>query len=123
MLALLALSFWVRVNLIENSELGFVCAEDWRNLRCVTRWTFMSFIHYKWPSYLVLFLGVLAAATRSALVAFVTVALGAVGLIVYAQDYAAVGFLLAVMTLARAQFDESREQHGAGQQEADGGPA
>lgn len=123
MLVLFAISFWVRVTLIENSELGFICAEDGKNLRCATRWAFMSFIHYKATSYLVLFFGVLAAATRSATVAFATVALGAVGLIVYAKDYAAVGFLLAVLTLARAQFEECREQHGAGQQQADGGPA
>ena len=115
-LALLAVSFWVRITLIENSELGFICAENPRTLECVTRWTFMSFIHYKGTSYFVLFLGVLAALTRSGPLGFLTGAIGAVGLIVYAKDHAAVGFLLGVLTLARAQFEEHRYQHGPGHQ-------
>jgi hypothetical protein len=121
--ALLGISFWVRVTLIENSELGFICADTPGAPICVTRWTFMSFIHYKGISYFVLFLGVLAAATRSGMLGFITGAIGAVGLIVYAKDHAAVGFLLGILTLARTQLEDYRYQHGSGQQQADDRPA
>lgn len=82
---------------------------------CKARWLFTLFIEYKAPSWLVLFLGVLAALTRSGLLGFLAGALGMIGLIVYAKDYAAVGFLLGVMTLARAQFDEYRHEHRSSQ--------
>jgi hypothetical protein len=114
MLALMALSFWVRTHLIENSELGFFCTNSGHTLACNARWLFMLFILYKGPSFLVLFLGLLATLTRSSLAGFLAGAIGIMALVVYAREYAAVGFLLGVLMLARAQFEERREQHGAG---------
>lgn len=127
MAVLMAVSFWVRGTLIESSEIGFVCAETPGTLQCRIRWLFMVFIHYKEPNFFVLFLGLLAAATRSGLLGFLTVAIGAVGLVVFSKDYVskdyiAVGFLLGALTLARAQLEEYRHQHGTGQQQADQGP-
>lgn len=123
--ALLAVSFWARGHLVENSELGFACQESAQTALCKARWLSTVFMAYPGTSYLVLFLGVLATITRSDHISFLACALGVVGLVVYAKNEEAVGlgFLLGVLTLARAQLDEYRHQHRAGQHPTGDGPA
>ncbi len=65
--------------------------------------------------YFALFLGLLSAITRSG---FIGLLAGMAGLILCCWDYAAGGFLLGVLTLARAQFDDYRARHRTGQQQA-----
>ena len=117
-LVTLGLCLWVRNALIEQNELGFFCDGGGQSLPCKIRWlTVLSFNHLG-IGYFALFLGLLAAVTRSGLVSLSAGVAGMAGLILYCWDYAAVGFLLGVLTLARTQFDEYRSQHRTGQQQA-----
>ncbi len=117
-LASLAFSLWLRYSLIEQNELAFFCDGGGQTALCKFRWLVVQSFHTQGLGYFALFLGVLSAATRSAFLGISAGIVGMAGLILYTWDYAAIGFLLGVLTLARSQFDEYRYQHRAGQQQA-----
>lgn len=122
-LAVLSLSWWARSQFIERQELAFFCEGGAQTLECKTRWLIVKIFYGNGTGYFILFLGLMAAATRSGLVGLVAGVAGVAALLLHGGDhanvdYAAVGFLLGVLTLARAQFDDYRAQHGAGQYQA-----
>jgi hypothetical protein len=117
-LVALGLSMWVRSALIEQNELGFFCDGGGQTLPCKIRWLAVSSFNHLGLGYFTLFLGVLAAITRSGFIGLAAGVVGVAGLVLYCWDYAAVGFLLGVLTLARAQFDDYRAQYRSGQQQA-----
>ncbi len=117
-LATLGLSGWLRSQLIEQNELAFFCADGGQTLECKVRWLVEKSFNHLGLGYFALFLGLLSAITRSGLIGLLAGIVGMAGLMLYCWDYAAVGFLLGVLTLARAQFDDYRAQHRAGQQQA-----
>ncbi len=114
----LALSLWVRSQLIEQSELGFFCDSGGQTATCKIRWLIIQSFHTEGLGYFALFLGLLATLTRSAFIGLLAGIVGVSGLVLYCWDYAAVGFLLGVLVVARAQFDEYRAQYRASQQQA-----
>jgi len=116
-LFMLALSLWARSQLIEQNELGFFCDGGGQTLTCKIRWLVLqSFSHFGF-GYFGLFLGLLATVTRSGFVGLLAGLVSMAGLVLYNWDYAAVGFLLGVLTLARAQLDDYRTQYRNGQQQ------
>lgn len=117
-LASLILSLWVRYSLVEQPEFGFFCEGGGASWLCPVRWAIVQSFHSYGLGYLALFLGGLATLTRSASVALGAGAVGMMGLVLYNWDYSALGFILGVLALARAQFEDYRYQHGAGQQQA-----
>jgi len=117
-LAAFGVSWWVRSQLMEQSELGFFCAGGGQTLLCKVRWLVEKSFSHGGLGYFALFLGLLSAVTRSGLVGLLAGMVGMAGLMLYCWDYAAVGFLLGVLTLARAQFDDYRTQYRNGQQQA-----
>ncbi len=110
-LAVLALSLWVRSNLIEINELSFFCDGGGQTLQCKIRSLIVLSFNHLGLGYLALFLGTLAAVTRSGFVGLLASMVGMAGLILYCWDFAAVGFLLGVLTLARSQLGEYRTQY------------
>ncbi len=110
-LVALVFSLWVRSALIEQNELGFFCDGGGHTLPCQIRWLAVLSFNHLGLGYFSLFLGLLAVVTRSGWVGFAAGLVGMVGLVLYCWDYAAVGFLLGVLTLARTQFDEHRAQY------------
>lgn len=117
-LTMLALSLWVRTDLIEQAELGFYCDGGGMTLTCKIRWLIVqSFNHYGF-GYFGLFLGLLAVITRSGLVGLLASLVSMAGLVFYNWDPAGAGFLLGALTLARAQLDDYRAEYGSGQQQA-----
>ncbi len=114
----LALSLWVRSQLIEQSELGFFCDGGGQTPTCKIRWLIIQSFNTQGLGYFALFLGSLATLTRSAFISLLAGIVGVSGLVLYSWDYSAAGFLLGVLTLARAQFDEYRAQYRPGQQQA-----
>jgi len=117
-LTMLALTFWVRSHLIEQNDLGFFCDSGGTTLTCKIRWLIVQSFHHFGIGYFSFFLGLLAVVTRSGLVALGASVLGVAGLVLYNADYAAVGFLLGVLTLARAQLDDYRAEYRSSQQQA-----
>lgn len=117
-LAALAASWWARHALFEQNEMVFFCNGGGQTLPCqIRRLVEQSFSHLG-LGYAALLLGLLAAATRSGLAGLLAGMVGMAGLVLYCWDYAGAGFLLGVLTLARAQFDKRRPQHRSGQQQA-----
>lgn len=117
-LAALFFALWVRFSLIEQAEFGFFCDGGGQSGLCHLRWFILqSFLHYG-LGYFGLFFGLLALASRSALVAMLAGVAGVAGLVLYTWDFSAVAFLLGILTLARAQFDDSRHQYSTSEQQA-----
>ena len=109
-LASLALSIWIRNQLIEQKELAFFCAGGGHTIECKVRWMIEKSFKHLGLGYFALFLGTLSTITRSGFVGLLACMVGMAGLILYCWDYAAVGFLLGALTLTRAQFDDYRDQ-------------
>jgi hypothetical protein len=116
-LAALALALWARGHLIEQQDFGFFCDGGGQAFLCKVRWLVVQSFNHLGLGYFALFFGGLAALTRSAALALIAAIIGMCGLILYSWDYSAVGFLLGVLTLARAQFDDYRAEHRPGQQQ------
>jgi hypothetical protein len=117
-LAALGLSWWVRNHLIDQSELAFFCANGGQTLACKARWLVEKSYSNQGLGYAALFLGLLSMIIRSGRIGLLAAIVGMAGLMLYCRDYAGLGFLLGVLTLARAEFNQYRAQHGAGQQQA-----
>jgi hypothetical protein len=116
--ALLGLALWARAALVEPAEFGFFCDGGGQAFACHVRWLIVQSFNSLGLGYFALFLGLLSVLTRSDWVGLSAALVGVAGLVLYCWDYSAVGFLLGVLTLARAQFDDYRIQHGSGQQQA-----
>lgn len=115
-LGALGLSLWVRFGLIEQNELGFFCDGGGQTLQCHIRWFIVRSFNTYGLGYFGLFLGLLATVTRSGLMGLLAGIVGMAGLVLYTWDYSAVGFLLGVLTLARAQLNDYRHRYGTGQE-------
>jgi hypothetical protein len=117
-LAALLFALWARYSLVEPSDFGFFCEGGGGGWKCTLRWLVVQSFHTYGLGYFGLFLGLLATVTRSERVALAAGMVGITGLVLYTWDYSALGFLLGVLALARAQFEECRQQHGPTQQKA-----
>jgi hypothetical protein len=115
--ATFGLSAWSRFALVEPTELGFYCDAGGQTFECQVRWIVIQVFSHG-LGYVALFLGLLAVFTASGFAGCLAALSGAAGLVLYDWDHSAVAFLLGAMTLARAQFNHCRNQHGAGQQQA-----
>lgn len=113
--ATFGLCAWSRFTLVEPAELGFFCDSGGHSIECQVRWIVIQVFSHG-LGYVALFLGLLALLTRSGFAGFMATLAGAAGLVLYNWDHSAVAFLLGAMTLARAQCNHYRNQHGAGQQ-------
>ena len=114
--AILALSWWAKIQLIEQQELAFFCQGGGQTLPCKIRWLIVTIFHNSGIGFFVLFFGLLSAITRSGFIGLLAGVIGVACLLLHggdnaAVDFASLGFLLGVLTLARAQFDEYRAQH------------
>ena len=101
-LALIARHFW-----IEPVAIGDLC-------RTIDQALIMSFA-FNGLGYASVIVGVIALFLRRKGLAILGGSLGAAGLVLYCYDFAVVGFLLSVLTLARqtsAPADESGRQNG-----------
>ena len=111
LLLLLLLALLVRYQWIQPREMGFLCesaAAPWHcKLREAVIWSYKD-NGLGWAS---LIGGVLAFVSRSRYVAIFGAAAGIGGLVLYCYEFAAVGFALSVLTLAR-QLAPAREQTG-----------
>lgn len=107
---------WIRFALIEQTELGFFCDGGGDTFECRFRWLIVQTFNRYGLGYFGVFVGALAVVSRSGFAGFLAAFAGAAGLIFYTWDYSAVAFLLGVLTLARAQFNDYREEYGPGQQ-------
>jgi hypothetical protein len=115
-LVILCLSWWARRLLIEEQELAFFCEGGGQTLACRTHGLIAKiFYEHDGIGYFALFLGALAVIARSGLIGQWAGIIGIAGLILHNGEYAAAGFLLGVLTLARAQFEDYRAQHRTGQ--------
>ncbi|MCX7114004.1 MAG: hypothetical protein NTX45_28830 [Proteobacteria bacterium] len=118
-LAILCLSWWARSQLLEEQELAFFCQGGGQSLPCKLRGLIAKMFFQNGVGYFALFLGLVSAITRSGFMGLLAGIVGMASLILHdALDFAAFGFLLGVLTLARAQFDEYRDQCRTGQQQA-----
>ena len=104
-LIILCVSWWARRQLIEEQQLAFFCEGGGQSLACEAhRWLVSIFYNSNAMGYVSLLLGGLA-------VGLLTGVIGIVSLVLHNAEYAAIGFLLGALTLARSQFDASRAQH------------
>jgi hypothetical protein len=111
-LIILCVSWWARRQLIEEQQLAFFCEGGGQSLACEAhRWLVSIFYNSNAMGYVSLLLGGLAVLTRSGRLGLLTGVIGIVSLVLHNAEYAAIGFLLGALTLARSQFDASRAQH------------
>ena len=103
---------------MDQYELAFFCASGGQTPACKARWLIEQSYNHMGLGYAALFLGLLSVITRSGLVGLSAGIVGMAGLMLYCRDYAGLGFLLGVLTLARAQSNQHRAQHRTGQQQA-----
>ncbi|MFM8331361.1 MAG: hypothetical protein ACKN9T_06705 [Candidatus Methylumidiphilus sp.] len=113
--AALALASWARASLIEPADFGFFCDGGGQAWACHLRWLVLQSFSRMGLGYFALFLGLLALVTRSDWVGMAAGMAGMAGLVLYCWDYSAVGLLLGVLTLARAQLDDYRAGQAGGQ--------
>jgi hypothetical protein len=111
-LIMLCVSWWARRQLIEEQQLAFFCEAGGQTLACQAhRYLVLIFYNNDIMGYFTLLLGAIAVIARSGLIGLWAGIIGIASLILHNGEYAAVGFLLGILTLARAQFDEGRAQH------------
>lgn len=113
-LTILGLSWWARSQLVEHEELAFFCGGGEQTLQCKIRLLIVKIFYNNGIGFFALFLGLLSVITRSGFIGLVVGVVGIACLVLHAVEntasveFAAVGFLLGVLTLARSQFDEYR---------------
>ena len=105
-LTVLMLGIWARFQLIEAKDLGFYCVSGGVGPLCTLRGLLVQAFDSFGLGYAAVFLGFLGTLTRSEPIAFLAVNVGILGLLLYNWDYAALGFLLGVLVLARSFFGE-----------------
>ncbi|HEY9397331.1 MAG TPA: hypothetical protein VIQ28_06895 [Burkholderiales bacterium] len=109
-LALIARHFW-----IEPVAIGDLCRTIDPPLSCNLRQALIMSFAFNGLGYASVIVGVIALFLRRKGLAILGGSLGAAGLVLYCYDFAVVGFLLSVLTLARqtsAPADESGRQNG-----------
>ena len=113
-LLILCLSFWARRQLLEEQQLAFFCEAGGVSLACKTHWLLAKVFYESYAvGYASLLLGGLALLARSGLLGQGAALIGGAGLVLNNAEYAAVGFLLGILVLARAQLEEYRAKDGA----------
>ena len=110
-LAVLFLGLWARFQLVEAKDFGFYCVSGGASHLCTLRGLLVQSFDSFGLGYAALFLGCLGTLTRSEPVALLAVNVGLLGLLLYNWDYAAVGFLLGVLVLARSLFGDPGDKH------------
>jgi hypothetical protein len=116
-LTMISVSLWFRATVIEHNELGFFCDGGGQTLVCKIRWLVIQSFNHFGLGYFGLFLGVVAVVTRSAFISMSAACVGVAGLVFYNWEFASVGCLLGVLTLARVQFDDYRAEYRDTQQQ------
>lgn len=101
---------WVRFALVEPAEVAFFCDSGVRTFECAIRATAIK-VFTNGYGYLVLVPALLAVVTASGWLGWLAAWIGAAGLVLYNWDYAAVAFLIGVLTLTRAQFEHGRYEY------------
>ena len=114
-LVLLCGGFWARRYLMEEQHLAFFCEAGGVSLACKAHWLLAKVFYESYVvGYVSLVLGGLALFARSGWLGQGAALIGSAGLVLNNAEYAAVGFLLGVLVLARTQFEEYRAKYGAG---------
>jgi len=112
----LAAALAARYLWIEPFEYGEFCRANEATLACRLRAALIASFAFNGIGYAALLVGALSLFIRRFGLALAGACLGVAGLVLYCYDYAAIGFLLSVLTLARvtapARGDEFGQQHG-----------
>ena len=112
-LLLLSVGFWARRHLMEEDQLAFFCEAGGVSLACKTHWLLAKVFYESYAvGYLSLLLGGLALLARSSVLGQCAALIGSAGLVLNNAEYAAVGFLLGVLVLARTQLEQYRAKQG-----------
>ena len=99
---------------MEEQQLAFFCEAGGVSLACKTHWLLAKVFYESYAvGYASLLLGGLALLARSGLLGQGAALIGGAGLVLNNAEYAAVGFLLGILVLARAQLEEYRAKDGA----------
>lgn len=109
-LALIARYYW-----IEPVAVGDLCRSGDAPFSCELRQALIMSFASNGLGYASVVVGVIALFVRRKGLAVLGGSLGAAGLVLYCYDFAVVGFLLSVLTLARqtsAPADDSRRENG-----------
>ncbi|HEY9381452.1 MAG TPA: hypothetical protein VIQ01_09425 [Burkholderiales bacterium] len=109
-LALIARHFW-----IEPVAIGDLCRTGGAPFSCTLRQALIMSFAFNGLGYASVVVGVIALFVRRKGIAILGGSLGAAGLVLYCYDFAVIGFLLSVLTLARqasVPADESWRQNG-----------
>ena len=119
MLLVLVLAWWLRILYIEPQELAIICESGVTDLACTLRKSLTGIFYDNAVGSVVLGLGVLALVLRSGYWALLAIVLGMAGMVIHGGkhagvEYNALGFLLGILTLARTQFQNRRNQYGTG---------
>ncbi len=111
-LLLLSVGFWARRYFMEEQQLVFFCEAGGQSLACKTHWLLAKVFYESYAvGYLSLLLGGLALLARSGMLGQGAAVIGSAGLVLNNAEYAAAGFLLGVLVLARTQFEQYRAKH------------
>jgi hypothetical protein len=97
----LGFSLWARYGLIESSSVATLCNATSVPLRCTVRNYVIAGTALPLWGYVALAAGALAVFVRRLDVTVLALVAGAIGLVLYAGETAAAGFLLGWITLAR----------------------
>lgn len=101
--SVLVMAMLIRYRLIEPAAVAQACDAGSRVWACgIRRLAILTFDHQQ-LSYLAVAGSILALLTRSASIAWLTAAVSAVGLVWYCFEPCAVGLVIGVLVLARAQ--------------------
>ena len=115
-LLILCLSFWARRQLLEEQQLAFFCEAGGQSLACTAHsWLATVFYGSYAVGYVGLLLGCCAQLARSSVFGLWAAMISSTGLVLNNAEYAAAGFLLGVLALARAQFEHYRAEYGTRQ--------
>jgi hypothetical protein len=115
-LTVLCVTWLARRQLIEEQHLAFFCEAGGQSLACHAHHLIVAvFYNNDIMGYISLLLGGLAVYTCSGWIGLVAGTIGIISLIFHNGEFAAIGFLLGILTLARSQFSADRAQHGSRQ--------
>ena len=116
MLVVLVVAWALRIAYIEPQELAIICESGVTDVPCTLRKSLTGIFYDNAVGTLVLGLGVLAWVLRSRHWALAIILIGMAGMVIHGGqhagvEYNALGFVLGILTLARAQLTACRQQH------------
>lgn len=118
--AVLAAALLARYAWIEPAHIGYLCNASNGPWWCTLRRALILSFAFNGLGYASLILGVLALIVRWRSIALLALCFGVSGVVLYCYEFAAVGLLLGVLTLARAEMPgiELGQPDGGGEQQA-----